>query len=88
MEELGNLDPDLYQQVADVTADRWTHTDELLALVLEQLGGIHRTLYIANGGKQHDAPKPVHYPRPHERRRDKVPAATREQIRQRIRVGR
>ena len=84
--ELGDLDPAEYHAIAAAAERRqWTHTDELLALLLEQLGHHHRTLAAFAGVKPHDLPKPVHYPRPGELER-KPPAATRDERYARIRV--
>src|SRR5690606_35550505 len=86
--ELGDLDPEDYLAIveaADRRASAWGHTEELLALVLEQLGHLHGTLAALGGAKSYNLPKPVRYPRPGESDR-KAPAATRAERYARIPV--
>lgn len=71
-----------------VEAQRWQHVEELLAQLLEVSHAHYRATLQAHGAKGRDVPKPLHYRRPWETKKDKPPAATREQIKARIPVRR
>ena len=64
---------------------RWGHIEELLALVLEQLGHLHRVTAALGGAKPYELPKPIHYPRPDEDPAELPPAADRDTLRRRFR---
>lgn len=84
--ELGDLDPEDYLAIVEAAERRkWGHPEELLALILEQLGQMSRTLAALGGTKSYDLPKPVRYPRPGELDR-KPPPATRAERYARIPV--
>lgn len=81
-------DPDDYQALVEAQAQKWTHTDELLALILEQLGVTHAAIVRLWAKEGTKAPDPIRYRRPFDPPPQKPRAATRAEIMDRIPVRR
>lgn len=62
---LVGLDHDALTALAESYQRRWTHSDELLATLTEQLDQLIRLTVLANA-KNPRLPKPFRYPRPGE----------------------
>jgi len=74
-----NAPGDLFDELARAHRRRWTHTDELLALILEKIDELLITTARLWSKPDGSRPrKPYRYPRPHaERRRGSTPAEIR-----------
>lgn len=72
---------ELLDELARAHRLRWTHSDELLALILEKLDELHLTTVrvFSDPKKSGRMPKPYRYPRPHlrPRRKGSAPAEIR-----------
>ncbi len=64
--ELLGLDLEVYEDVLAAANERWTHSDELLATITEQLDTLIRLTVRAHSDpkKNLNLPKPFRYPRP------------------------
>ena len=81
---IGNLAPEELTAIAQAVQRRqWTHTEELLAGILETVHATYRATLGLGGVKGHDLPKQLRYPRPWENA-EKTPPATRAEIAARI----
>lgn len=72
---------ELYEQLTRAHRTRWTHGDELLALILEQLDRIANvTEYVHADPKTRPGkvPKPFRYPRPNRPAPDRRPSTIAE----------
>lgn len=79
-----NAPGDLFEELARAHATRWTHTDELLALLLETVDDLRRITILANTDpkkRPSKQPTPYRYPRPTSSTPAKRRPATPDEIR-------
>lgn len=64
-----DLDHDELDDLVAAAHRRWGHTEELLAMILEAISGLHNSFIKANSDPKKSVrlPKPYRYPRPHEK---------------------